>query len=136
MGTIILLVLLALVFLFVVTVLAKTVRIVPQARAGIVERFGKYKQTLPAGLNINTTTGLITGTVATGAATAGNDGDGYYTVTVTASDGTHTASTTFTWTVSSPITLPTIAPQQRRSFVSWGSTRWKPKRRRNRRPNG
>ena len=52
MGTIILLVLLALVFLFVVTALAKTVRIVPQARAGIVERFGKYKQTLPAGLNI------------------------------------------------------------------------------------
>jgi regulator of protease activity HflC (stomatin/prohibitin superfamily) len=52
MGTIILLVLLALVFLFVVTVLAKTVRIVPQARAGIVERFGKYKQTLPAGLSI------------------------------------------------------------------------------------
>src|SRR5829696_3775443 len=51
MGTIILLVLLALVFLFVVTVLAKTVRIVPQARAGIVERFGKYKETLPAGLN-------------------------------------------------------------------------------------
>ncbi|WP_322922027.1 SPFH domain-containing protein [Nocardioides renjunii] len=32
--------------------LAKTVRIVPQARAGIVERFGKYKGTLPAGLNI------------------------------------------------------------------------------------
>ena len=32
--------------------LAKTVRIVPQARAGIVERFGKYKETLPAGLNI------------------------------------------------------------------------------------
>ena len=27
-------------------------RIVPQARAGIVERFGKYKETLPAGLNI------------------------------------------------------------------------------------
>jgi regulator of protease activity HflC (stomatin/prohibitin superfamily) len=46
------LILLALLFLFVVTLLAKTVRIVPQARAGIVERFGKYKQTLPAGLNI------------------------------------------------------------------------------------
>ena len=28
----------------VVLVLAKTVRIVPQARAGIVERFGKYKR--------------------------------------------------------------------------------------------
>ena len=34
--------------------LAKTIRIVPQARAGIVERFGKYKATLPAGLNIVT----------------------------------------------------------------------------------
>src|ERR1700754_3274011 len=52
MGAIIVLVLLVLLFLFVVTLLAKTVRIVPQARAGIVERFGKYKQTLPAGLNI------------------------------------------------------------------------------------
>ncbi len=45
-------ILLALLVVFVVVVLAKTVRIVPQARAGIVERFGKYKQTLPAGLNI------------------------------------------------------------------------------------
>jgi regulator of protease activity HflC (stomatin/prohibitin superfamily) len=44
--------LLALVIIFVVVVLAKTVRIVPQARAGIVERFGKYKETFPAGLNI------------------------------------------------------------------------------------
>ena len=51
MGTA-LLVLFALVVLFVVVMLAKTVRIVPQARAGIVERFGKYKGTLPAGLNI------------------------------------------------------------------------------------
>ena len=32
--------------------LVKTVRIIPQARAGIVERFGKYKETLPAGLNV------------------------------------------------------------------------------------
>ncbi|HWU23494.1 MAG TPA: SPFH domain-containing protein, partial [Nocardioides sp.] len=45
------LVLLAILFLFVVVILAKTVRVVPQARAGIVERFGKYKQSLPAGLN-------------------------------------------------------------------------------------
>ncbi|GAB2977294.1 SPFH domain-containing protein [Nocardioides montaniterrae] len=45
------LVLLAIVFLFVIIVLTKTVRVVPQARAGIVERFGKYKETLPAGLN-------------------------------------------------------------------------------------
>lgn len=46
------LVLMALLLVFVVTVLARTVRIVPQARAGVVERFGKYKNTLPAGLNI------------------------------------------------------------------------------------
>ncbi len=43
---------LALLFVFIVVMLAKTVKIVPQARAAIVERFGKYKQTLPAGLNI------------------------------------------------------------------------------------
>ena len=48
----VILIILALVIVFVVVVLAKTVRIVPQARAGIVERFGKYKETFPAGLNI------------------------------------------------------------------------------------
>jgi len=41
-----------LLLLFVIVVLAKTVRIVPQARAGIVERFGKYRATLTPGLNI------------------------------------------------------------------------------------
>ena len=46
------LVLIGLLLLFVIVLLAKTVRIVPQARAAIVERFGKYKGTLPAGLNI------------------------------------------------------------------------------------
>src|SRR6476619_1006610 len=45
-------VLFLLILLFVVIGLTKTIRIVPQARAGIVERFGKYKATLPAGLNI------------------------------------------------------------------------------------
>jgi regulator of protease activity HflC (stomatin/prohibitin superfamily) len=44
--------LLAVIVLFVIVLLARTVRIIPQARAGIVERFGKYKETLPAGLNI------------------------------------------------------------------------------------
>src|SRR6186713_3450296 len=46
------LIVLLLLVVFVVLVLAKTIRIVPQARAGIVERFGKYKETLPAGLNV------------------------------------------------------------------------------------
>ncbi|MDN5893122.1 MAG: SPFH/Band 7/PHB domain protein [Nocardioides sp.] len=41
-----------LIVLFAVVTLVKSVRIVPQARAGIVERFGKYKGSLPAGLNI------------------------------------------------------------------------------------
>ncbi|MFP5253499.1 MAG: SPFH domain-containing protein [Actinomycetes bacterium] len=45
-------ILFALLAVFAVAMLAKTVRIVPQARAGIVERFGKYRATLPAGLNI------------------------------------------------------------------------------------
>ncbi|MCW2856379.1 MAG: SPFH/Band domain protein [Marmoricola sp.] len=39
---------------FVILVLARTIRIVPQARAGIVERFGKYKATLQPGLNVVT----------------------------------------------------------------------------------
>ncbi|HYF72838.1 MAG TPA: SPFH domain-containing protein [Nocardioides sp.] len=46
------LILLAILLLFVIVLLAKTVRIIPQARAGVVERFGKYLKTLPAGLNV------------------------------------------------------------------------------------
>ncbi|MGH3366407.1 MAG: SPFH domain-containing protein [Nocardioidaceae bacterium] len=51
MAVLITLVLLA---LLVVVTLLKAVRIVPQARAGIVERFGKYRTTLSAGLNVVT----------------------------------------------------------------------------------
>ncbi|MCB0888238.1 MAG: paraslipin, partial [Nocardioidaceae bacterium] len=40
--------------LVVVVTLAKTVKIIPQARAGIVERFGKYRNTLTPGLNVIT----------------------------------------------------------------------------------
>jgi regulator of protease activity HflC (stomatin/prohibitin superfamily) len=40
------------VVLLVLVVLAKAVRIVPQARAGIVERLGRYHRTLDAGLNV------------------------------------------------------------------------------------
>jgi regulator of protease activity HflC (stomatin/prohibitin superfamily) len=38
--------------IFVLLVVGRTVRIVPQARAGIVERFGRYNKTLTPGLNI------------------------------------------------------------------------------------
>src|SRR4029079_10575204 len=49
-GTILLLVFIAL----VVLVISRSIRIVPQATAGIVERFGRYHRTLNAGLNIVT----------------------------------------------------------------------------------
>jgi FKBP-type peptidyl-prolyl cis-trans isomerase len=56
---------------------------------------------LPGGLSINSSTGAITGTVAVGDATGSP-----YTVVVSASDGTHSPGTaTFTWTVSSPVTV-------------------------------
>ena len=49
-GTILLVVFIALVIL----VITRSIRIVPQAMAGIVERFGRYHRTLNAGLNIVT----------------------------------------------------------------------------------
>src|SRR5689334_14930349 len=52
MGTIIAIVLLILVIGLAVLAVVRSVRIVPQARAGIVERFGRYHRTLPAGLNL------------------------------------------------------------------------------------
>ena len=42
----------AVVLFFVVIVLTRAVRIVPQARAGIVERLGRYQRTLDPGLAI------------------------------------------------------------------------------------
>jgi regulator of protease activity HflC (stomatin/prohibitin superfamily) len=46
------LIVLLVVALFVLIVLARTVRIVPQARAGVIERLGRYNRTLDAGLAI------------------------------------------------------------------------------------
>ena len=47
-GLIVLIVLAA----FVLLVLGRAIRIIPQARAGIVERLGRYSRTLDAGLTI------------------------------------------------------------------------------------
>ena len=44
------LIVLAVLVLFVLVVLARTMRIVPQARAGVVERLGRYSRTLTPGL--------------------------------------------------------------------------------------
>ena len=38
--------------LFALFVAARTVRIIPQARAGVVERLGRYSRTLTPGLTI------------------------------------------------------------------------------------
>jgi regulator of protease activity HflC (stomatin/prohibitin superfamily) len=46
----IVLIVLGAVALLVVLIVARTVRIVPQARAGVVERFGRYQRTLAPGL--------------------------------------------------------------------------------------
>ena len=46
------LIVLAVVALFVLLVLAKTIRVIPQARAGVVERLGRYSRTLTPGLTI------------------------------------------------------------------------------------
>jgi regulator of protease activity HflC (stomatin/prohibitin superfamily) len=51
-GTIVSLVLAAIVAAFVLVVVFRAVRIVPQATAGIVERLGRYHKTLTPGLNI------------------------------------------------------------------------------------
>src|SRR5664279_5377954 len=40
--------------IFLVVLFARTIRIVPQARAGIVERFGRYHRTLNPGLTVLT----------------------------------------------------------------------------------
>jgi regulator of protease activity HflC (stomatin/prohibitin superfamily) len=42
----------AVILLFVLFVAARTIRIVPQARAGVVERLGRYNRTLTPGLTI------------------------------------------------------------------------------------
>ncbi len=55
---------------------------------------------LPTGLSTNATTGLISGTLAAGAAASGP-----FTPTVTATDGSSTASTTFNWQVANAISL-------------------------------
>ncbi len=52
MGTIIAVVLLVLIVALAIFTVVRSVRIVPQARAGIVERFGRYHRTLYAGLNL------------------------------------------------------------------------------------
>ncbi|WP_263146729.1 Ig-like domain-containing protein [Pseudomonas sp. RIT-PI-AD] len=58
---------------------------------------------LPAGLSLDPATGLISGTLGSSASTQGPNGGGFYSVTVTASDGNGgSAQQTFTLNVSNP----------------------------------
>ena len=51
-GQVVLLLLLVVVVIFVLVILFRSIRIIPQASAGVVERLGKYHKTLQPGLNI------------------------------------------------------------------------------------
>jgi regulator of protease activity HflC (stomatin/prohibitin superfamily) len=54
MSTLVATILLIVVIVVIVVAIARSIRIIPQARAGIVERFGRYHRTLNAGLNMVT----------------------------------------------------------------------------------
>ena len=54
MSSLVAVILLVVFVALVVLVVTQSIRIVPQAMAGIVERFGRYHRTLPAGLNLVT----------------------------------------------------------------------------------
>lgn len=58
---------------------------------------------LPAGLAVNTGSGVISGTI-------GYDAAGAYSVTVSVSDGTASASGTFAWTVANTNRAPVLTP--------------------------
>ena len=45
-------ILLVILFIFVLILLAKTIRVIPQGRAGIVERLGKFRTVLEPGLHM------------------------------------------------------------------------------------
>ncbi|HUG51445.1 MAG TPA: SPFH domain-containing protein [Terrimesophilobacter sp.] len=51
-GQIVLLIILGIVIIFVLVIVSRAIRIIPQATAGVVERLGKYHKTLLPGLNI------------------------------------------------------------------------------------
>src|SRR3546814_9111743 len=51
-GQIWIIVLLVIIAIFVIVVIARSIRIIPQGYAGIVERLGRYHTTLSPGLNL------------------------------------------------------------------------------------
>ena len=52
MGTMVAVIIIVLVIILMTAIVVRTVRIVPQAQAWVIERFGRYHRTLNAGLNV------------------------------------------------------------------------------------
>ena len=73
---------------------------------------------LANGLTINATTGFIGGTLIAGTATQGLP----LAVTVTATDGTYSASTSFNWTIDSVVVAPELVAQSHSFSVVQGQT--------------
>ncbi len=92
---------------------------------------------LPAGLSIDPQSGLISGTIAAGAASTGDFGNGFSVpggplwakinfwtslpsqTTITATDGTSTASVSFNWNISSGACIPVDFPIPTPIDFSW-----------------
>ncbi|NKI32006.1 PQQ-dependent sugar dehydrogenase, partial [Croceivirga thetidis] len=98
-------------------VVGATIGFDAQASGGDVSEPLSYVMTgAPSGMGIDSSTGSISGTIATGADTGGPLSDGVYQVTVTASRaGSTDVSTSFEWTVTAddpapgPLVLSAIA---------------------------
>jgi hypothetical protein len=61
---------------------------------------------LPDGLNIDPNSGIISGTIAVGDAA-----NGPFAPTISATDGTYSGSISFSWNVTSPVTIADVADQ-------------------------
>ena len=81
-----------------------TVNLQAQASGGDTAQPITYAATgLPAGLSIDTNSGLISGTVLSSALTGGSNSDGIHAVSVTASrSGSTDQTTNFIWTITEP----------------------------------
>jgi len=74
---------------------------------------------LPTGLSIDASSGIISGTVSTGAAA-----NGAYTVTLFAADGTYRAQTSFTWTINALVTVTPLDDQTNNAAIRSPPWRW------------
>ena len=60
---------------------------------------------LPSGLTIDTSTGIVSGTIDNNASQLGSNDDGVFSVTITATDGDEIVDLTFEWTINNPVPI-------------------------------